>query len=85
MTPETYVVAIRWADLKLAFGALVTVITCLTGTIAYLFTVVIKLNKQISDTRERVGRLEGREEGIKNLAEDVLSAVREAIRDKKDK
>jgi len=54
-------------------------VTGLTGAIAFLFKIVMKQANNQSDLNARIGRLEGEHKGIKDLSQNTLEVVRQAI------
>lgn len=67
-------------------GILLTIImgagSALSGAVVILFKIVMKQNTEQIKLSEKVGHLEGKQDGIKTLSEDVLQAVHNAVKDK---
>lgn len=57
----------------------------LSGAVTVLFKIVMKQSDEQITLSQKVGKLEGRQDGIKSLSEQVLQTVHEAIEDKDSK
>jgi hypothetical protein len=61
---------------------LMAVGTGLSGAVGILFSIVMKQNTKQIDISKKLGELEGRQDGIKTLSQEVLKIVHNAVLEK---